>query len=51
MADKFADWAVREDGGQAVIRGFRKNGVQLNRTAPMGVDPLGTVKELLDGAS
>ncbi|MCJ1280008.1 hypothetical protein MMC21_007833 [Puttea exsequens] len=47
MANKFADWMIREDGGQKVIDGFQKNGVDLYTTAPKGVNPLGKVKGLL----
>ena len=47
MANKFADWMIKEDGGQKLIKGFQKNGIDLYTTAPIGVDPLGRVKGLL----
>ena len=47
MANKFADWMIKEDGGQKVIKEFQKNGIDLYTTAPVGVDPLGRVKGLL----
>ena len=47
MANNFADWMIKEDGGQKVVKGFQKNGIDLYTTAPVGVDPLGRVKGLL----
>lgn len=43
----FADWMIREDGGQKVIETFTKNGRVLYVAAPKGVDPLGRARELL----
>ena len=34
MANSFADWLVREDGGQKVISEFAVNGVELYTKAP-----------------
>ncbi|KAM0802258.1 putative extracellular tungstate binding protein [Usnea florida] len=47
MANKFADWMIKGEGGQKVVREFQKNGIDLYTTAPMKVDPLGRVKGLL----
>ena len=47
MANKFADWMIKEDGGQKVIKEFNKNGHNLYTTAPVGLDPLGKVSGLL----
>ncbi|KAK4694773.1 hypothetical protein P7C71_g2859, partial [Lecanoromycetidae sp. Uapishka_2] len=47
MANKFADWMIKEDGGQKVIKGFQKNKVDLYTMAPQGIDPLGKIKGLL----
>ncbi|KAK3176578.1 hypothetical protein OEA41_007901 [Lepraria neglecta] len=41
MANCFADWMIREDGGQRVIKEFRRNGYDLYTIAPVGVNPLG----------
>ncbi|KAJ5803863.1 uncharacterized protein N7518_000166 [Penicillium psychrosexuale] len=46
-ANDFADWMVRDDGGQQVIRSFTKSGEVLYSTIPAGVDPLDRVKGLL----
>ena len=50
MANQFADWMVQQDGGQRVIKGFQKNDFDLYTTAPVGVNPLGKVKSLLEPA-
>ena len=34
MADAFAEWIVRPDGGQKVVGGFAVNGVVLYTKAP-----------------
>lgn len=34
MANAFADWMVRDDGGQAVVEKFAVNGVVLYTKAP-----------------
>lgn len=34
MANKFADWMVRRDGGQKVIEEFEINGARLYAAAP-----------------
>ena len=34
MAEEFADWLVRDDGGQAVVGHFAVNGVVLYAKAP-----------------
>ena len=34
MAEAFADWMVKEDGGQKVARGFEVNGMVLYTPAP-----------------
>ncbi|KAJ6141506.1 hypothetical protein N7470_009896 [Penicillium chermesinum] len=47
MANDFADWIVRDDGGQQVIRDFKKNGQVLYSTIPEGVDPLDRIKGVL----
>ena len=47
MANYFADWMIREDGGQRVIKEFRRNGYDLYTTAPVGVNPLSKVSGLL----
>ena len=47
MANKFADWMIKEDGGQKVVREFQKNGIDLYTRAPLRVDPLERVKRLL----
>ena len=36
MANAFADWMVRDDGGQRVVEGFAVNGVVLYTKAPAG---------------
>ena len=46
-ANAFADWMVREDGGQRVIGAFEKHGMVLYERIPGGVDPLGIGKGLL----
>lgn len=46
MANKFADWMVKPDGGQKVIKEFRRNGYDLYTTAP-NINPLDRVKHLL----
>ena len=38
---------IREDGGQRVIKEFRRNGYDLYTTAPVGVNPLSKVSGLL----
>ncbi|KAL6720733.1 hypothetical protein ACLMJK_002658 [Lecanora helva] len=43
IANAFADWMIREDGGQEVVTGFKKNGYDLYSGAPKGLDPLATV--------
>ena len=50
MANSFADWMVKADGGQKVIKNFKRNGYDLYTGAPAGVDPLGKVKDLLQPA-
>jgi len=47
MANSFADWMIKEDGGQKVIKGFQKNGYDLYTGAPQGVNPLGKADDLL----
>jgi len=34
LANAFVDWLISEDGGQAVVRNFSKNGVVLYSAAP-----------------
>ena len=46
MANKFADWMVRPDGGQKVIKEFRRNGYDLYTTAPK-INALDGVKRLI----
>lgn len=46
MANRFADWMVRPDGGQKVIKEFQRNGYDLYTTAPE-IDPLDRVKRIL----
>lgn len=46
-ANDFADWIIRDDGGQRVIRSFTKNGEVLYSTIPVGVDPLDRIKGVL----
>lgn len=38
MANAFADWMVRADGGQQVVRGFAMGGVVLYTVAKGGED-------------
>ena len=48
MANQFADWMIKQEGGQKVIKGFQKHDFDLYTTAPTGVNPLGKVKNLLE---
>jgi hypothetical protein len=44
-AADFVDWLVKADGGQAIIKSFKQNGITPYITAPDGIDPLGRVRE------
>ncbi|KAK5675039.1 hypothetical protein LTS12_029583, partial [Elasticomyces elasticus] len=46
-ANEFADWIIREDGGQRVVKSFKNDGHVLYSPIPVGVDPLGRVKGTL----
>lgn len=47
MANKFADFMVRAEGGQRVVNEFAVNGILLYSGSPRGVDPMNRVKFLL----
>ena len=47
MANAFADWMIKEDGGQYVIKTFQKNGYDLYTGAPQGVNPLAKADDIL----
>ena len=47
MANAFADWMIKDDGGQKVIVEFQKNGKDLYTCAPKNVKPLAKADEIL----